>query len=423
MVLWLLLLALGLSSVSGRPRLPPLPMEGGCFVVSPELDVFRLEGEAVIVSFPMFHSVLKARRITLPSASPLITKTNGTNSSSLAGGRVLQRGPQLWLLPAQASDSGLYTIVYRNETFSVRGSLTLQVYSSLSVDMNKLSYPILASEGERLSFRCPSLSDFNQSHTLVQWHKFSGFPGLSPGPLFGSNGGRLLIPEVRRVHSGLYRCQLTVLLNQQQFRVSRVILLTVQENPQVTTTETDWSDPVTSDPGLKTSNSTTKQAPKTASPVIISPLNGTVFESSHGSHLELFCRVLTECPMAESTQVTWLVNGQSVESSFLDGRALQGGRRVSRVSEGCHIEIQLTILEMRVKDTEAELKCVTHNQQGQQEVSVRLQMEDSTSTWLMVAAVALSCSLIVVSVFIYVLLKPKRKHKLDYILARQNSTF
>lgn len=37
--------------------------------------------------------------------------------------------------------------------------------------------------------------------------------------------------------------------------------------------------------------------------------------------------VLTGCQAADSTVVTWLVNGQSVESSYLDGRALQGARR------------------------------------------------------------------------------------------------
>lgn len=46
-----------------------------------------------------------------------------------------------------------------------------------------------------------------------------------------------------------------------------------------------------------------------------------------GSGLEIFCRVLTECQMADSTDVAWLVNGQSVGSSYMDGRALQGGRR------------------------------------------------------------------------------------------------
>lgn len=46
-----------------------------------------------------------------------------------------------------------------------------------------------------------------------------------------------------------------------------------------------------------------------------------------GSAEEMFCRVLTECEAADATEVVWLVNSQSVESSYLDGRALQGGRR------------------------------------------------------------------------------------------------
>ena len=46
-----------------------------------------------------------------------------------------------------------------------------------------------------------------------------------------------------------------------------------------------------------------------------------------GSGLKLSCQVLTECPTADFTLVTWLVNGQSVESSYLEKRALQGGRR------------------------------------------------------------------------------------------------
>ena len=46
-----------------------------------------------------------------------------------------------------------------------------------------------------------------------------------------------------------------------------------------------------------------------------------------GSALEMFCQVLTDCRVADSTEVTWLVNGQSVAMSHLDERAMQGGRR------------------------------------------------------------------------------------------------
>lgn len=135
------------------------------------------------------------------------------------------------------------------------------------------------------------------------------------------------------------------------------------------------------------------------------------------------CKVLTECEMAESTRVTWLVNGQSVRSSYLDGRAMQGGRSVTRVSEGCQIELRLIVVAMTEEDVNTELRCVTQNRGGRREVVAQLRLEDSTFTWLVVGAVAVSCFLAVVSMFLYVLLRPKRKTKRDYILARQNSTF
>lgn len=137
-----------------------------------------------------------------------------------------------------------------------------------------------------------------------------------------------------------------------------------------------------------------------------------------GSAEEMFCKVLTECPTADSTEVMWLVNSQSVESSYLDGRALQGGRRyaatfknsnsfvffestftydyclstpvlqltfcvivarVTRVSEGCQIELRLIVLAITEKDASTELKCVTQNQAGRQEVVTHLQLEGKTA--------------------------------------------
>ncbi|XP_018551894.2 interleukin-1 receptor type 2-like [Lates calcarifer] len=127
--------------------------------------------------------------------------------------------------------------------------------------------------------------------------------------------------------------------------------------------------------------------------------------------------------MADSTVVMWLVNGQSVESSYLNEWALQGGRRVSKVSGGCQIELRLVVVEMTEENVKTELKCITQNQGGRQEVVAQFQLEDSKFTWLVVAAVAISCFLTVVSIFLYILFKPKRKKKMDYILARQNSTF
>ncbi|XP_033842356.2 interleukin-1 receptor type 2 [Periophthalmus magnuspinnatus] len=436
MMLWLLLsVALCVSGMPRLPSLPPLPMEDGCLVVSPEVKLFRVEGEAVILSFPFFHSVLKAHRMSLSGASVLISKVNHTKNSAHnttynpapkdtnssahnmtsspvrdTEGRVLQQGAQLWLLPAQESDSGQYTCTYRSERFCVRGRLNLQVYSSPSMHIDKLRYSIRLSEGESLFFRCPSLSVFNHTETHIHWDKVSG----ARGP-FDSTRGFLMIQEVHREHSGLYRCQATVVLKQREYRVSRALLITVQENPRPLPSDL----PMTPDPRPIT----TEISPEPAPPKILSPLNGTIFENSHGSGMELFCTVLTDCPTAESTEVTWLVNGQSVESSYLNGRALQGGMRVGRVAEGCHVELLLMILEMRERDTEVELKCVAQNQHGRQEVDVRLQLEDSTHTWLVVFGVAILCLLSVLSVFLCVIFKPRSSRtKLDYTLANRHSS-
>ncbi|TDH06601.1 hypothetical protein EPR50_G00115080 [Perca flavescens] len=407
-------------------RLPPLPMKEGCYLVSPEVNILRLEGEAIILSFSTFERVLKVRKIAPPTATFLITKDNGAKGVAYKGeGRVQQRNKQLWILPAQASDSGKYICTYRNETYCVTGSITLQVYESSSVDMEKLIHPYHAIVGESLNLSCPSLNDFNNTDRPVEWHKDYP-PQLGRAGAFLQNRSRLIIPAVKRSHAGVYTCKLRVLISGQRYNVSRTIQLNVEGiDPVITTTTTTTSVPdlsVTSNPGLISSRSySTVHTPMIQPPVIVSPLNGTIFESLHGSGVELFCKVLTECQMTDSTLVTWLVNDQSVESSYLDGRALQGGRRVTRVSEGCQIELRLVIVEITDQDMKTELKCVTQNQGGRQEVVVQLQLEDSPFTWLVVAAVAVSCFLTVVSVFLYVLFKPKKK--MDYILARKNSTF
>lgn len=79
-----------------------------------EIEIFRVEGEAVILAFPMFERVLEVRNIAPPTANYLITKGNGTEAVAYQGeGRIQQRNKQLWFLPAQASDSGEYTCTYR----------------------------------------------------------------------------------------------------------------------------------------------------------------------------------------------------------------------------------------------------------------------------------------------------------------------
>lgn len=73
-----------------------------------------MEGEAVILSFPMFSRVLQVRRIAPPSATYTITKGNGSESAAHEDKeRVLQSNKQLWFLPVKASDSGEYTCTFR----------------------------------------------------------------------------------------------------------------------------------------------------------------------------------------------------------------------------------------------------------------------------------------------------------------------
>ncbi|KAG7240349.1 hypothetical protein INR49_026920 [Caranx melampygus] len=413
-------------TLSGTPASP----EHRCHQVYQEVEIFRAEGEPVILSFPYLKRQLTSLNIAPSAAGYLFTKDNGTEGEATEGdGRVQQHNEQLWFLPALASDSGLYNCTYRNETFCLTGSIRLYVYKSKSANINNTYFPVRVFVGEDLKYKCPHLSYFNRTGREIEWYKNSSSSAVPLSRVSSSSphSGKLIIPDVKTSHAGFYTCQLQVLINNQQYRVSRTIQLQVEE-PQYpdpdyyyyyyySTSVPDLS--VTSDPeGVSSSNDNVHTPP-----IIISPLNGSTIESPHGSGVELLCTVLTECQMADSTVVTWLVNRQPVESSYLDGRALQGGRRVTKMSRDCHIEVRLVVVGVTEEDVHTELRCVTQNQAGRQEVVAHLQLEDTTFTWLVVAVVAISCFLTVVSIFIYVLFKPKRKNKMDYILARQNSTF
>lgn len=83
-------------------------------MTSSEVELFRVGGEAVILSFPMFARVLQVRRIAPPSARYVISKGNGSEPvADEDKERVVQSHKQLWFLPAKASDSGEYTCTYR----------------------------------------------------------------------------------------------------------------------------------------------------------------------------------------------------------------------------------------------------------------------------------------------------------------------
>ncbi|KAM9804542.1 interleukin-1 receptor type 2-like [Neosynchiropus ocellatus] len=409
-MLALLLIVVTISTLSdGRAMLRSLPMNGGCYQVESEVELFRVESEPLILSFPTFHRVLAVRKIAPPTAKYLIVRANSSAASEDAE-RVQRHDQQLWLLPALASDSGVYTCTYRNESYCITGNITLYVYQSASADVDKLSYPVPVMVGEEQTLRCPSVRHFNRTDRPTQWS--SNSPALHRLSSFHQLRGNLFIPAVRASDAGLYSCRVQVIISAQRYNVSRIILLRVEE-PEPT------SSSALPDP----SGTTIKpHKPSVTPPVIVSPRNGTQFEGSHGSELELFCQVDTGCEQVDSTEIAWFVNGQSAALSYLVGRALEV-RRVTWLSDRCQIEMKLIIVALSDADVNTELKCVAQNQAGRQEVVTWLNLEDSSVTWVVVATVAMSIFLSVVAIFLYILFKPKRKKKMDYFLARQNSVF
>ncbi|XP_077947048.1 interleukin-1 receptor type 2-like isoform X2 [Gasterosteus aculeatus] len=437
-VLVLLLAALLPLPAGGAATRQAPPTTDDCYPASPEINLLREAGEPIILSFPFFESELERLHVA-PPARCLITGRNGTYQG---GGRVQQRRNQLWFLPARAEDSGEYLCTYRNASCCVRASIRLQVYRSGSAARDTLSFPVLALVGERLRQPCPSVKDFRDVQGLVEWRKDSAPPRSGRAGSFLQDGDQLLIPAVRRAHQGVYTCHVHALIDQRHFEVSRTVVLSVEgvdpittstagssssSTPTSSTTSSSSSTPTStttsSSSSTPTSTSTTSSSSTSSSsssfhirpPVILSPQNGTVFESLHGSTLALSCTVLTDCRAAEETAVTWLVDERWAESSYLEGR------RVTGAPNGCRVELRLVVVAMTEEHTQSELKCVARNRGGQQEVVARLQLEDSTVTWLVVSAGAVSCFLTVVSVFLFVLFRSSGKRNMDYFLARQSS--
>ncbi|KAJ8012964.1 hypothetical protein DPEC_G00048350 [Dallia pectoralis] len=400
-----------------------LPKTDGCFRLPPELQKFHVQGEAVVLRCSSLERVLH-KYFFQDKVEYVITKGNsprGIETEQMEDGRVLRRERQLWLLPAHTSDSGEYSCFYRNDTLCVTGSITLEVYETKQTGMEKLSYPINSRVGQDVSIQCPQLSDFNWTDEIM-WYKDSSVTGLPVGSgcYHRLSRDKIRISDVSHADQGHYTCQLSVHVNNLHYKVSRTIKLNVKVPEPGPNTEPSGrnSDPtVTANPNPTHS---TVEYSAVQGPTILAPVNGTIFESPLGSSLEISCLVSTGNQSADATVVTWLVNDQSVESSYLGRRALIK-KRVITVSGRNYAEVKLSILKMFQEDVRAVLKCVTRYRGGRQEVIAQLKVKDSTITWLTMVVVGSVCFLTVVSVFVYLLLKPRGKA--DYILARQNSTF
>ncbi|XP_077584716.1 interleukin-1 receptor type 2-like [Stigmatopora nigra] len=423
-----LTLALVVALAHGRKfTLPSLPFKDGCFLTEVELELFHLENEAVAVSFPILRSALKGRRVNPPEDAYRIARADGEDRED-GEGRVKRLGSDLWLLPARPSDSGNYTCTFRNETFCVRGSVSLHVYSAASVDVDKLSYLHDATLGEDVTLTCPAGNLFSRSS--VEWFKEDslgvGLQG-SGWQFLGRHASKLRIPAVGRSDGGLYTCRLGVLVERRAFTLTRTIRLQVTGPEQQTTQEPDLS---------------TMAADAAVPPLIAWPPNGSVVEVSHGkpvyqsnttfdflliwgkifgSAVEVTCVVLTTCDQSVSTSVWWTASGVDVEASPYR-------RREGREASGCWVNATLVVRAMTEQEEGAQLTCLAQNLDARRQVTVTLRLQDSSGTWLVVGCVSTSCFLVVLSCFLYVLLikpqlKKRKKRKADYFLTRNSSSF
>ncbi|KAG7467265.1 hypothetical protein MATL_G00151500 [Megalops atlanticus] len=400
--------------VAAAHRTPRLPMRGGCYHVSADVPEFTVQGEAVVLRCSFLERYLHRQGLSQAEGYTFSFHSGDLSSEGAPvlsddRGRVREQGHRLWLLPALTRDSGNYSCVFRNASYCFAGTISLHVYETKHSHLDIISYPMSATPGQEGMIRCPQLTEFKNRGKL-QWFK------ESTPIVFTANRTRyrrdtetsFIIRNVIPADEGYYTCQLQVFLNNTQYTVTRIIKLHVAA-----------LGPIDVLPTIRPSQSSVGR--KALRPKILDPVNGTFFHSSFGSSLEILCRVLIWNQSADSTEVTWMVNGLPVEESFLGGRALLGEKKVTVMNGRNHIELRLTFLELHEEDSRAEIKCVAQNLGGREEVVAWVRLEDFMSTWLVVAAVGTICFLTMVCVFLYQLLKPRQNK--DYILTRQNSTF
>ncbi|XP_052004075.1 interleukin-1 receptor type 2 isoform X2 [Xyrauchen texanus] len=386
-----------------------VPLTDSCVVVGTEISDHLVQGEAVVIRFPFFEDVIRERKLRLDNSSTFhIEHTNQRNHSSLKScrDRVMQSGWGILLLPSHTSDSGIYTYTLRSDTFCFTGSIAITIYETEEPNMTVMPYN--AYEGEDIKIICPHLKYYKRAEN-PKWYKEFQTTALpvGRGRYTIERGIILAIRNISVKDEGFYTCRLKVIFNNTQYNVSRTWRVQVS----VPETKTPAPETVTSK-NLKVFTSSSNLFPH-----IIFPVNGSFTESHFGSSLAIQCTVSIGNQSAESTDVTWLVDGASVENSYLKGRAFQTDRRISTN----YIEVELVILELQEVDNGVQLKCISQNQDRKQEVVTQIILTDSASVWLVVFASSF-CFIIVLCVFLYHLCKRQQKEE-HYILARQNSTF
>uniref|UniRef100_A0A8C2L5A2 Ig-like domain-containing protein n=1 Tax=Cyprinus carpio TaxID=7962 RepID=A0A8C2L5A2_CYPCA len=375
-----------------------LPLKDSCVLVGPEIPDYRVQGEAVIIRFPFLEDVVNHRRLRVDNSSSFQVHHHSLRSERTDGVMLSER--RILLLPSHPSHSGTYSYIFRSDSFCLTGSITVMIYETEEPNMTVMPYT--AHAGEDTEIVCPHLRYFRRSEN-PRWYKdfqSTALP-IGKGQYRVERGIILSIKNISVKDEGFYTCRLSVIFNNTQYNVSRT-----------------WRVQV-SVPGSEavTSNSLSAFTSSSDSfPYIVFPANGSFTESHLGARLVIQCLVSVGNQRAQSTDVTWMVNDQPLENSYLRGRAFQTDKSFS----GKHLEVQLVILELLEEDSGTELKCICQNEDQKQEVVTQIKLEGSESVWL-VGAAASSCFLLVVFVFAYHLCQRPQKLR-DYVLARQDST-
>ncbi|XP_039506287.1 interleukin-1 receptor type 2 [Pimephales promelas] len=385
-----------------------LALKGSCVVVGPEIPDYQVQGEAVFIRFPFLEDAIDYRELRLDNSSTFqVDHTNPRNQSSLKSyrDRVKQSGRGVLLLPSHPSDSGTYSYILRSDTFCLTGSISITIYE---VEEPNMVMTYNAHAGEDTKLICPHLKYFKWKENPM-WYKTDFQNAALPvgrGQYTMERGIILSIMNISVKDEGFYTCRLNVIFNNTIYNVSRTWRV------HVSAPESESFVPET----VTSNNLNAFTSSRYSFPYIIFPVNGSFIESHLGSRLVIPCIVSIGNQAAQSTDVTWLVNGQPAENSYLGGRAFQTEKSIT----GNHLEVQLVILELQPEDNGTELKCICQNQDQKQEVVAQIKLEDSESLWLVVAATS-SCFILVVCIFAYHLCQKPQKRG-NYIPALQDST-
>ncbi|XP_059417095.1 interleukin-1 receptor type 2 [Carassius carassius] len=389
---WIVMFSLRLFLTSA------LPLKDSCVLVGPEIPDYRVQGEAVIIRFPFLEDAINYRRLGVDNSSSFHVHHQSLRSERIEGVMLSER--RILLLPSHPSHSGTYTYIFRSNTFCLTGSITVMIYEEEEPNITVMPYTARA--GEDTEIVCPHLKYFKRSES-PKWYKdfqSTALP-ISKGQYTVKRDIILSIKNISVKDEGFYTCRLSVIFNNTQYNVSRTwrVQVTIPVSEAVTSNSlsafTSSSHPF---------------------PYIVFPANGSFIESHFGARLVIQCMVSVGNQQAQSTIVTWVVNDQPVENSYLGGRAFQTDKSLS----GKHLEVQLVISELLEEDNGTELKCICQNEDQKQEVVTQIKLGGSESVWL-VGAAASSCFILVVCVFAYHLCQGPQKPR-DYVLARQDST-